>query len=345
MELWLLVGAVVLIALTVWIVWPAPRGGLVPNASQEGAAMQEAVPPQGDRFEDQYTSATADLSAGGVATSRQNSTPLTDTAMQSEPWQAPGTARAGTTDPVAAGRMLPAPSRGLSLTEPRTIGLGGGMIVAVVGGAGGAWLYSRWQRERNKPINRLRRGAEDVRQRLSDTDIPEGAAPMGGAAALLISSLVLARALRRDTTNMPSRDDARDILSEALGLARQRAQGVSWTDLLELGREQAERVPWSEAMERGRGQARDLAKHARKTREARRARAREVMQTRKTQARDALEALQEQYGDFEPRKAGGIGIGVLAGISAVGYLVWRMLRGGGGHATYTSPYMAERVSE
>ena len=34
-------------------------------------AMTESLPPQGDRFEDQYTGATADLSAAGVATAIQ----------------------------------------------------------------------------------------------------------------------------------------------------------------------------------------------------------------------------------------------------------------------------------
>ena len=52
--------AVVLIAITVWIVmWPS-------RAPATAGAADDAVQitPQGDSFEDQYTSATADLSAG-----------------------------------------------------------------------------------------------------------------------------------------------------------------------------------------------------------------------------------------------------------------------------------------
>ena len=69
MELWLLVGALALIALTVWIVWSPQR----PRDAEELPVNEvngSKIPPQGDKFEDQYTSATADLSAGGVATAK-----------------------------------------------------------------------------------------------------------------------------------------------------------------------------------------------------------------------------------------------------------------------------------
>jgi len=272
--------------------------------------MTQNIPPQGDGFEDQYTSATADLSAGGVAAAREQPTLLTDTSVRSEPWQNPTTARQGAeTDPVAAGRMLPEPSRGLSLTEPRTIGLGGGLLIAMIGGAAGAWLYGRRQRERSTPIYRFRRGVDDVRVRLNQTQLPEGAAPMsGGALAIVISSLVLARALRRESPQTQARDKSQEMLADLLQIAKQRGQRMSWSDLP------------------NRGQARDL------------------MNDRRDRARRAFEALQGQYGDVEPKTAGGIGIGAIAGIAAVGYLLLRALRGGG-HSHATSPYMAERVSE
>ena len=68
-------GAVVLIGITLWIVWPArtadPVGVSIGAEEVSDQPMNESlnpVPaPQGDRFADQYTSATADLSAGGVA--------------------------------------------------------------------------------------------------------------------------------------------------------------------------------------------------------------------------------------------------------------------------------------
>src|SRR5207245_3811071 len=67
MELWLLgAGVIVLIAITLLLVWRAPSAEMVGASvrNEEDTRMM----PQGDEFEDQYTSATADLSAGGVAT-------------------------------------------------------------------------------------------------------------------------------------------------------------------------------------------------------------------------------------------------------------------------------------
>ena len=37
------------------------------------------------------------------------------------------------------------------------IGLGAAALLTLVGALVGAWLYARVQRERNKPLNRLRR--------------------------------------------------------------------------------------------------------------------------------------------------------------------------------------------
>ena len=53
--------AIVLLALTIWIVWkPGSSSGADASNSQEATTML----PQGDEFEDQYTSATAE-SLGG----------------------------------------------------------------------------------------------------------------------------------------------------------------------------------------------------------------------------------------------------------------------------------------
>src|SRR5690242_9633794 len=90
--------AIILIALTVWLVWrPADTDGAA--RTEEAADM---MPPQGDRFEDQYTSATADLSAGGVAvTAAQEEAPAatqaatSDFQRASEPWSQPALAREG----------------------------------------------------------------------------------------------------------------------------------------------------------------------------------------------------------------------------------------------------------
>ena len=39
----------------------------------------------------------------------------------------------------------------------KQIGIGAAALLTVGGAISGAWLYARWQRERNKPLNRLRR--------------------------------------------------------------------------------------------------------------------------------------------------------------------------------------------
>jgi len=99
--------------------------------------------------------------------------------------------------------MLPAPGLGRSLAQPRTIGLGAGALLSLASATGGAWLYARWQRERNRPLNRLRRGAQTMAGRLSERipdvveDLPP-AAPIGGAAsALLLAAFVASRARGR----------------------------------------------------------------------------------------------------------------------------------------------------
>jgi len=146
--------ALVLIALTVWIVWRPVR-------AEEASDML----PQGDRFEDQYTSATADLSAAGVALSGAQSEPaattppLNDFQQASEPWSQPSLARESQPLPMAApdrpAKALPQPAT--SVPPKKTIGIGAAMLLTLCGAIGGAWLYSRWQKSRNQPLNRLKR--------------------------------------------------------------------------------------------------------------------------------------------------------------------------------------------
>jgi hypothetical protein len=255
MELWLLgAGAIVLIAITLWIVWPAHSadsvGDPVPNPEASTTDMAEHtgsdMPPQGARFEDQYTSATADLSAGGVAAA--GGTLNDDTASShSVPTQEPVPPARGQRWPEASteGERIGQASRSdnfpysqgafesRSFVQPKTIGVGAGTLLTLGAAAGGAWLYARWQRERNKPINRLRRGARGVAHRMSDylpemDDLPLGPAPVGGAAsALLLSALLASRALRKpppdeqfDGVREQARELVRDSLREVLGRGR-----------------------------------------------------------------------------------------------------------------------------
>ena len=136
------VAALVLVALTLWIVWRPASSTVQPQ--QEAAPML----PQGDAFEDQYTSATADLSAGGVAVTA---------ATTSEPAPAPQSASADYPIPLQPPRpvaALPEPSKAV---DRRALDLGAAALLTIGGALGGAFLYSRWQKQRNTPLNRLRR--------------------------------------------------------------------------------------------------------------------------------------------------------------------------------------------
>jgi hypothetical protein len=92
-------------------------------------------------------------------------------------------------------------------TQPSTGGLqwrglplGIGSAVIVAAGAVGVWLYLRWQRERNKPINRLRRqaryAAAELSQRVPDSE--EVLRPMMGMlAAATSAALVMMRNVQK----------------------------------------------------------------------------------------------------------------------------------------------------
>jgi hypothetical protein len=131
--------AIVLIALTLWIVWH-------PTSDTARREDSTAMTPMGDTFEDQYTSATADLSAGGVAvTTAHADEPAPDYVSSPLPEVLPAPE-----EPL----MLPAPA---PQRRPATFGVGAAAALTLGAAAAGAWLFARWQRERNKPINRLRR--------------------------------------------------------------------------------------------------------------------------------------------------------------------------------------------
>src|SRR5216684_8592024 len=279
MELWLLgAGAIVLIAITLWIVWPARTADTVGTTT---VSIEEERPMS------EYTSATADLSAGGVATTVD---PMKGEPESTHRW-APSSAGVDYSSPLSTQNET------RSMTPSRTMGMGAGALLSIGGAIGGAWLYARWQRERNKPINRLRRGARDVASRLGERmpdveDLPHGAAPMSGAAtALLLTGLVASRAMRRGTANDTEqmRDQATDLLHESLREA--------------LGRGR-------DAIERGK----DVAERGRK-------------ESRRISSRMPIDRMPA----VEPRRPAvlGIGFGGLAILAGGTYLVWRVLRGGG----------------
>jgi hypothetical protein len=276
MDLWILgLGALVLIAITVWIVWPARSADTVGSSVRleevQKSAMTEnaptGMPPQGGRFEDQYTSATADLSAGGVAVGGAPSTltftPSTqrDTSTHSVPTKDPveqtrgqrwpeADASSAHIGPASRAENFPyevaAQHDNGGMFGGKMFGLGAGSLLTIGSAIGGAFLYTRWQRERNKPLNRLRRGARGVASqvgdRLSDFDFDDltvGRAPMGGAAsALLLAALLGTRALRRDDSPELSSD------SVSSALDRTRAESRRAIDRIPLDRLSLDRLPY-----------------------------------------------------------------------------------------------------
>jgi hypothetical protein len=156
MDFWILgVGALVLIGLAVWIVWPT-------------AAAPVVEPAKAGEFEDEYTSATADLSAAGVATALRSepgamTLPPAEEAAAAMIFEGPGerlssapAAASATRAPILARSgavdIVPAARSSSRVTRIATA------IALTFGGAiGGAWIYSRWQQQRAKRASRLRR--------------------------------------------------------------------------------------------------------------------------------------------------------------------------------------------
>jgi hypothetical protein len=156
MDVWLLgAAAVVLIAITLWIVWPTRPA----DATADGQEANDMI-PQGDRFEDQYTSATADLSAGAVATTFSSSEPTTEDKPVAAPVAPAPTAARDVIDerwsspPV----VLKRPDLARSRPIPNwLVGAAAGTLITIGGAIGGAWVYARWQHKRKQPLSRLKR--------------------------------------------------------------------------------------------------------------------------------------------------------------------------------------------
>jgi hypothetical protein len=158
--------AILLLVLTIWIVW-RPGGGDAASGPEEATRMM----PQGDAFEDQYTSATADLSAAGIAVGNAAEAASEDAARPPEPpvpvgqmvttppWPTDTIRTEGSATGFEPIRRTPANdiSTSSGLVTPTRVGLGGAALLSLAGAIFGAWLYARIQRERNKPLNRLRR--------------------------------------------------------------------------------------------------------------------------------------------------------------------------------------------
>ncbi|HEX8969643.1 MAG TPA: hypothetical protein VF937_17300 [Chloroflexota bacterium] len=95
------------------------------------------------------------------------------------------------------GRWLSSSTGGMGL---RPLGLGW-LALGMCGGVG-VWLWVRWRRERNKPINRIRRQAlytaaharhtaNELRERVPEFSAPDAARPAVGLGTALLSLAVL----------------------------------------------------------------------------------------------------------------------------------------------------------
>ena len=248
---------------------------------------------------DLYTSATADLSAGGVAMAReagpQPSQPIND------PTPARVYAREDlASEPSVAERAESQIEEGLAPTLGQRIdptwAIASGAVVALGGGIGGAWLYGRWQRERNRPINQLRRRAnglwELVSDRLPEPEDVRDTAPMSGTAAVvLLGGVGLARLLHVGGWGRSRTDEVAARAARAAEAARGRGRfGVRW------GRERLSQLDTS--------------------------------------------GVRQRFPKSVPGWPMSLRAGGVIGVAAVGYLAWRLLRGGNQTAESDRWYMA-----
>ena len=132
-------------------------------------------------------------------------------------------AAAAPAEPSAASPSGPdvAPSSDEPSRRPSTavmVSVGAGSL-AVAGAAGTAWLYGRWRRERNRPINRLRGQARRA-----------AAGPtwrVGGLGAALVLAALLGRALRARARSDGLLDGAAARERDAAGSRRRGGPGRS----------------------------------------------------------------------------------------------------------------------
>jgi hypothetical protein len=197
MELWPLGLAVVVLVLAAF--WVVTR-----DADGESGRSEEVLPMRVDLNQ---PNVAAQEAAQSAQTAGQQGVEAAQAGVEQAAAAARDTASAVeaiTAGPSTAEETLRAYSpggysdeRGLMPISART-GMGAaGALTAAGGIAAAAIVFMRWQRERNRPVNRFRRQArgllEDFGSQMRDRP---GVAPAGGAASIVaLSSVLVARAL------------------------------------------------------------------------------------------------------------------------------------------------------
>ena len=132
---------------------------------------------------------------------------------------------------------MPADSSSRSMWLP--IGIGWAVGVGMCAGVG-IWLWMRWQRERNKPINRIRRQARqtasqarqtasELRERMPSSD--EATVPAVGLSTAVLPILVWAwQRSRSRSPESEARERARDVRGRAEQAARRGQKAARWSD-------------------------------------------------------------------------------------------------------------------
>jgi hypothetical protein len=124
-----------------------------------------------------------------------------------------------------------------SRAMPLGMRMGMGWVLLGIGGGVGGWLYLRWQRERNKPINRIRRQAKQAAGELRDrvpSSPEEAVRPAAGLTTALISILVIlyqqAQSRSRQADKVVSKQTKKAVkrADKAVGRATDAVSDLDW---------------------------------------------------------------------------------------------------------------------
>jgi len=188
---------------------------------------RQAVAQSAVETEPSFTRVPRPSSDTGTMTSTMPETEFTSSAMPGPP--ATGYTPSSYSSSYSSTDWAPQSSRGLLSFMPMGVG---GMALCVCGGIG-VWMWMRWRRERNRPINRMRRSAKhaanQLRTRMPELEFPEEAAkPSIGVGTALLSLALVLWQRSQQRPEMESR--ARDVRHRADKMSRRANRAINDTD-------------------------------------------------------------------------------------------------------------------